>query len=893
MRKLFILVISLSFAIAKGQFTYTWTNTDLDNDFDNANNWDCGFGPGFGTPTFIDNALFDGSCVDNCSVNSNVQVLSFIMLSSYSGTVDASGIDLTLTSINIQGGTFAAPAGSLHLSGNITKGASGIYTNASTSVLHYDLQSSAVRNMSGALNLNVLSITTSGSSGDRVINFGASTASCAALQLNGGSNPLAMRGTISVTNSLSIAGTATVGNTSTVTSSQNNGTILFSGSGAKTISGTSSALQNPLPNVRFNTTGSVSMSGNISVCAYSVGVPIGGTWTITSIGGLTAGTSTVTMIGGTVAAGTSTSTGAYFDSFAIASGSTTIFRTTSWVYVGGNFVNNGTFTPNTSLVRLNGGAQTISGASTTSFNAIDVANAGTKTISSPIVIMDSVGVSGAGTLAAGGNVTLRSVAGQKARIGRIASGGDVSGNVVVQNFFPGGTTGWANLASPGLASQTMADWNAWFGITCSGCPYTQAGGVDFESINSYDETLGAGQASAAAHYVPISSLADPIVETAGYWVYLGDAYPSSGDITAMMTGAINKNNSFGGYNLTLTGGLSTENGWNLISNPYPSPISLASMFSGQSGNVDNSILVWNTDLNGGNGDWSVHTLGGAGDIIPMGQGFAVRALTNGVALTGNENWKNISSASCEKTSSQGIFNINNLFKLNLTANVSGKNFDTYAYFDFSEGYVSGFDNGRDVYSLDNASGNTIAQIFSRVNSDNYLAAAMPALNHNQTMSFPLHIPTGYTGTYSITASNFASLPDYCFELVDLGNNVKHDLFTGPYSVNINANNGSTPRLQLNVTNCVTSPPVSVKENEIGGSVLINKNSLGLYVKTDFSQNTPVTITVTNILGQKIMDEKKVSMNTEMIYLDIAEKNQLLVVTVTEENGSYFTKKIVY
>jgi hypothetical protein len=65
------------------------------------------------------------------------------------------------------------------------------------------------------------------------------------------------------------------------------------------------------------------------------------------------------------------------------------------------------------------------------------------------------------------------------------------------------------------------------------------------------------------------------------------------------------------------------------------------------------------------------------------------------------------------------------------------------------------------------------------------------------------------------------------------------------------------------------------------------------VKTDFDQATNSTIAVTNILGQKIIDDKKSNAAKDLIYLDIPEKNQVIFVTVTTENGSRITKKLIY
>lgn len=531
-------------------------------------------------------------------------------------------------------------------------------------------------------------------------------------------------------------------------------------------------------------------------------------------------------------------------------------------------------------------------ATTRSFRDVTLNRASsTLGIGNPLEILGSI-TPNTGTISGGANVTIKNSATVKGRIGPIGASADFQGNPTVEAFYPGGTTGWANLCSPGLAGQTMANWNTVIPIVCSGCTYTDVGGVAFESVYSYDETLGAGSASNSLHYVPITSLGNAINPTAGYWVYVGDGETTTSDITVPMSGAINKKNSFGGMSLSLTGGVSSENGWNLIANPYPSPISLNSMFAGNTGNIDNTIQIWNADLNGGSGDWAFHVLGGATDAVPIGQGIMVRALVNPVSLTGSESWKTISMVSAQRTANND-YDYNDLFKLNLTGGGS-KNFNTNTYFNFQSSFVSGFDNGRDVYAIDNASGNQVAQIFSKVNSDKYAVGAFPLPPVNGSSIIPIHVPTGYSGNYTITPMNIAKMEGLCVQLIDLSNNHVHDLLNGAYVANIASNNGTSPVFNLKVTDCgaAVSQPLSINNsNAVSNSIKISNDENGVFVKFDLDQSTNATISVTNILGQKIVEDKAVHTSKETVYLDQLEKNQLIFVTVTTETEK-ITKKII-
>ncbi|MBK7309510.1 MAG: hypothetical protein IPI93_01650 [Sphingobacteriaceae bacterium] len=75
------------------------------------------------------------------------------------------------------------------------------------------------------------------------------------------------------------------------------------------------------------------------------------------------------------------------------------------------------------------------------------------------------------------------------------------------------------------------------------------------------------------------------------------------------------------------------------------------------------------------------------------------------------------------------------------------------------------------------------------------------------------------------------------------------------------------------------------------SIAINKDAQGIFVDFDFKNTTKANITVTNILGQKIMDTKKVKVTNDNVYLDLNVDDQLIFVTVETENEKV-TKKFL-
>ncbi|HRH10911.1 MAG TPA: hypothetical protein PLU73_05330, partial [Bacteroidia bacterium] len=235
MKKIFILMFILisSFGIAQ---TYTWTNADMDNDFENPNNWNPV--PMFGFPSAGETVVFDGTVSNaNCNMPNDNTLNLINMLASYTGVLDASGINLDIVNLNLAGGTLSAPTGTLKsLHGTIQQVGAGVFTNNGGTVEH-EVINSTVRSVNGTFNFGTYKFLSSGSAGNRTINFnGSSTAQN--LILNPSTYSFSLRGSINVTDRLDLLGS------STVAAPNNTGSIVFTGATTKTITGTTNPLEN-------------------------------------------------------------------------------------------------------------------------------------------------------------------------------------------------------------------------------------------------------------------------------------------------------------------------------------------------------------------------------------------------------------------------------------------------------------------------------------------------------------------------------------------------------------------------------------------------------------------------------------------------------------------------
>lgn len=443
----------------------------------------------------------------------------------------------------------------------------------------------------------------------------------------------------------------------------------------------------------------------------------------------------------------------------------------------GNFMNSGTYNSRSGNILFNGTlAHTIGGTSVTDFFDITLSNTSNgATLTNAENLIGTLILSG-GTFNTNSQVfTMVSTATATARIAQITGTGDIIGNVTVQRFAPGGTTGWALLGTPISSALTLNDWDDDIAISCPTCPDGNAS--NFLSIYTYDETAP-GTYSDVAAYIPLSTINDPITPNKGYWVYLGDGLTTTNNITLDVTGTVRKGNQTIPLSIT-NNAAASEIGWNLIHNPYPSAISWAAL-KGATSNIDNAIYVFNADLNGGAGANATYVngvsspavgSGGIGDVIPMCQAFYVHS-TGATALNATEAIKVAGNPTFLRVSNQQT---NPLLRLKLKRS-TGYSDECVLY--QQNGATPNFDasydaikmSGQDPYaptiSLENGS-----EIF-QINGVAPIAG---------TFTTFVKALTGYNGSYTISASDLNSFPvGTCFKLIDRFTNTTTDLLTSDY-----------------------------------------------------------------------------------------------------------------
>lgn len=567
---------------------------------------------------------------------------------------------------------------------------------------------------------------------------------------------------------------------------------------------------------RLNTN-SLSIANNVTISsgtlnANNLNISLGGNWS--SAGSFTPGTGSVTFNSNSAQsifrsggetfnqlnfAGTGVKTFSApittSSHFSIAStASVNVGVSTNTLTVRGNFMNNGNFNAQTGLVWMNGNAaQTIGGTSTTDFYNLTLTNNAGLNLTNAENLLGTLTLNGGNFNVNSQVFTMVSNASGTARIAQITGTGDITGNVRVQRYMPGGATGWALIGNPISSALSFNDWADDIIITCAACPYGTPNG--FTSVYSYSEAV-TGLYDAPASYVAINSNSDAILAGKGYWVYLGNNTYTTVPLTLEVTGTVRKNNYTIPLSRTNTGS-SADDGWNLIHNPYPSPISWTALRAATA-NIDNAIYVYNADLNSGAGGFATYingisspvvASGGVDDNIPMFQGFYVHS-TGATALNAVESNKVAGNPTFLRPSSTQSMPV-----LRIHLQAAGSSVDEVVLYTDANA-TNAFDDAFDAYKMRGQDPNAPYMALENGSAAFQVNGITPIAG---TYSTSLKALTGSTGNYVISADDLSSFPQgACINLYDRFTSISTDLRNSNYSFNL-SDTTTVARFVLNIT----------------------------------------------------------------------------------------------
>jgi len=375
----------------------------------------------------------------------------------------------------------------------------------------------------------------------------------------------------------------------------------------------------------------------------------------------------------------------------------------------------------------------------------------------------------------GDKLVLQSNASGTASIGTITAGASVTGNVTVQQYIAAGSRRFRFLSHPFTTAQALSQLTDNIDITGNTAGTTgQAGqttGTGFTATPSNNP---------AAFFFNTSNANGGATDDAG-WTAFTDATTASWQkaqgIRVLIRGTKSQSGTLDGTNASpaavtldmagpintgavavnlVTGGTGATAGYNLVGNPYPSPVDIGAVLTAAT-NIGTSFYLRNPQT----GSYITVNPIPANYVIPANTAFVIKA---NAATT--LNFAEANKASC--TSCPTVFKpsaIKNRLQLKLLKD--GVEYDN-VFLNIDPSFSNGFDNADAAKLM-----NDVASLYFLSDDNIKLAADYTSSNNAVKMGIAIQ-PSAGQATYSLSVAEFIA-----------GNGMKimlHDKLTGVYTL---------------------------------------------------------------------------------------------------------------
>ena len=563
----------------------------------------------------------------------------------------------------------------------------------------------------------------------------------------------------------------------------------------------------------------------------------------------------------------------------------------------GNVLVNGTLSSASGTINLNGSAftanQTVSGnlsnLSVANLGFGSVGNGGTKTISVPAIVTGAVTQSGTATLATSG-LTLKSTVSSTARIAPLTSGSVITGTITVERYIPANGRRWRFLSSP-VVGGTSLQWRdnagstAGKGIIITGVTGTVDANVTNPSAVSYNEASTNGGTNINAKWEAIDGNTT-LVNGKGYRVYVrGDRTSTNLNTTNTVT-TISVSGTYPStpVSIPVTYNPSLGNGWNLVGNPFPSPIDWNAASGWTKTNVSNTVWIWNPTTNSyGSFDGTTNT-NSVTRYIASGQAFFIQTTGSSPVLSIDEAVKVSNSPSNMFKAAE-----RNSLRMHLIKDATESD---EAVVRFMDGKSDEFTYTEDVAKpLMNPNVN----ISSYFGADKYSMVNYLELKSMNAKVVPLAAWVSGEGTYTIKFNQVQSFDnDINVYLKDNYNNTITDLRVNDnYSFNIDSKPESTldGRLELIFVNKTSSLESVLAGRKASLNVYPNPATDVLNIEVLNANFKNSVVTVYNVSGVEVMSVDMIG-NKKALDIEKLTSGAYLVKVSNMDNGYTSTVKFI-
>jgi hypothetical protein len=350
---------------------------------------------------------------------------------------------------------------------------------------------------------------------------------------------------------------------------------------------------------------------------------------------------------------------------------------------------------------------------------------------------------------------------------------------------------------------------------------------------------------------------------------------------------------------------STGRRFNMVGNPFPSPINVRAFFDNNTQAIDNgsAIYFWRKKNNPGATSYATLTKagytannaeggdtgagafpvgGGASYVINPGQGFIVRARENAADLVFNDFMRvAVNNGQFFRTNDINAEPEISSIKLNIKGNTAGQ--FGQAIVAYTPEATMGIDYGWDGKLLNDGE----LKIYTRADDTELTIQARPAFNVNDVVA--LEYKAANAGSYTINLEEVNGVlanEDQGVFLIDKTAGLTHDLKAGAYTF---ATEAGTFNERFNIVyvneSLGTKPPVADANNIIiykeGSIVNINSGALEM-----------TGVTVYDISGRIIYNDTNISGNNAVIS-NLQPTQQMLIVQITTAQNLKVSKKLLF
>lgn len=440
----------------------------------------------------------------------------------------------------------------------------------------------------------------------------------------------------------------------------------------------------------------------------------------------------------------------------------------------------------TSSIRLVGsGTQNINGS-----GVMHIGQYGLLEVSNNVILNTSLRINGilelqSGQLTTNNNLTIASDVSSTGVVDDFSSGfsGTLNGDVTVERYIANPNDGFHFIGSPVNAAD-ISDWGGEFNIAA-----TNGGSNNAQVIPTAtcaDTVLASNSPYGGLFDYRESQVTD--CRFSGWHVRSSGTVQNAqgfagiipNGVTIDLNGTANSGN-ITSYNLTKTSTNTTvHQGFNMLANPYPSPIEWMDVAAANS-DIDGTAYLFETS---GSYMGTFQTINDiTGGTIGSSQAFQVEVLNIG---TSNVNFDN----SMRRTSGNNDFLRQSLpYDSRLILELQGNGFADRTIIAYADQYTSGYDRSFDAKKLKSNHGQPTIYTFSNPDIDKQSINAIA--NNDKSQVIPIGFISGTSGNYSISADDLNTFDKWeMLYLEDVKEATVHNLRDGIYNFYADKNDDS-------------------------------------------------------------------------------------------------------